>query len=164
MIIRYVLDYEPDDFVLVYYMGSNDAWDGYGGAFLYTRSPSVRPDLVPRLEKAFNAANLPYKWSDWSMTDNSCKPLAENPTILREEFAKRILLTEEKQLQEQLTAARNAAINTIVSEEKEAEKSIAKLEKELELFQKEVAKDAVLLEKEVEQDVVGIEKKLGLSK
>jgi hypothetical protein len=34
------------------------------------------------------------------------------------------LITEEQQLQEQLTAARSAAINTFVQEEKEAEKSI----------------------------------------
>jgi violaxanthin de-epoxidase len=44
----YVIDSEPDDFVLVYYKGSNDAWDGYGGSFLYTRDPGVRPDLIPR--------------------------------------------------------------------------------------------------------------------
>jgi hypothetical protein len=53
----YILDYENDDFVLVYYKGSNDAWDGYGGAFLYTRSPSVRPELVPRLEAAMERTN-----------------------------------------------------------------------------------------------------------
>lgn len=30
----YIIDYEPNDFVLVYYQGRNDAWEGYGGAFL----------------------------------------------------------------------------------------------------------------------------------
>lgn len=47
---RYILDAEPNEFVLVYYKGSNDAWDGYGGAFLYTREPTVKPELIPRLE------------------------------------------------------------------------------------------------------------------
>jgi violaxanthin de-epoxidase len=138
----YILDAEDDDFVLVYYRGSNDAWDGYGGAFLYTRSPTVRPELIPRLEKAFNDANLPYKWSDLIMTDNSCKPQAESSVVLREEYAKRLLITEEVQLQEQLTAVRNSAINTLITEEKEAEQSIKFLEKELEKFQDEVAREA----------------------
>jgi violaxanthin de-epoxidase len=65
---RYVLDYEPDNFVLVYYMGSNDAWDGYGGAFLYTRSPTVNPQLVPRLEAAVQKMGLKYRWSDFTIT------------------------------------------------------------------------------------------------
>lgn len=33
----YVLDSEPNSFVLVVYRGSNDAWDGYGGGTLYTK-------------------------------------------------------------------------------------------------------------------------------
>lgn len=63
-----MLDYEPDNFVLVYYMGSNDAWDGYGGAFLYTRSPTVSPQLVPRLEAAVQKMGLKYRWSDFTIT------------------------------------------------------------------------------------------------
>lgn len=109
----YVLDYEPDDFVLVYYMGSNDAWDGYGGAFVYTRSPALRPELVPRLEAAVSRMGLKYKWSDFVLTDNTCKPEAESPTILREKYATRLFITEEQQLQEQLTAARNSAVNNL---------------------------------------------------
>ena len=27
-------------------------WDGYGGAFLYTRELTLHPELVPRLEAA----------------------------------------------------------------------------------------------------------------
>lgn len=109
----YVLDYEPDDFVLVYYMGSNDAWDGYGGAFVYSRAPTIRPELIPRLEAAVERMGLKYKWSDFVLTDNTCKPEAESPTILREKYATRLLITEEQQLQEQLTAARNAAVNNL---------------------------------------------------
>eukprot|EP01039_Chlorochromonas_danica_P003415 gene3415-3742_t len=152
----YILDYEPDDFVLVYYRGSNDAWDGYGGAFLYTRTPTARPELFPRLEKAMERAKLPYKWSDFVLNDNSCKKLEESPTILREQFAKRLLITSEEELQEQLTAARNAAINTVVEEEKEAEKSISYLEQELEKFQKEIVNDAIKVEEVVADEVKAI--------
>ena len=153
----YIIDYEPNDFVLVYYRGSNDAWDGYGGAFLYTRSPTLRPELVPRLSAAVDRMGLKYKWSDFILTDNSCKSQEESPTILREKFATKLLITEEQQLQEQLTAARSAAINTVVAEETEAAKSIEFLEKELELFQKEAKKDVIEVVGEVSKAVTDVE-------
>lgn len=78
------------------------------------------------------------------------KAQAESPTILREKYATKLLLTEEEQLQEQLTGLRNAALSTIIQEEDEAVKSIANLEKQLENFQKEVVKDAVVIEKTLE--------------
>jgi hypothetical protein len=71
---RYILDYEPNDFVLVYYMGSNDAWDGYGGAFLYTTQPTVRAELEPRLAAAMEKTGLKYRWRStydiWHITYN----------------------------------------------------------------------------------------------
>lgn len=150
----YVLDYEPDDFALVYYRGSNDAWDGYGGAFLYTRQPTVRKELYPRLEKAVANMKLNYKWSDFTLTDNSCKAQQENPTVLREKFASKLLITEEQQLQEQLTGLRNAAVNTIEKNEpKELKQSIEFLEKELDVFQKEIVKDAEIIAKDVGLDL-----------
>lgn len=169
----YIIDYEPDDFVLVYYKGSNDAWDGYGGAFLYTRAPTVRPELIPRLTAAVDKMNVPYKWSDFTLTDNTCKKNEESPLELREKFATRVLLTEEKQLQEQLTALRGAATNAIIAEEKEAEKSIKFLEKELSDFEKEVmtgeitqtiVKDIEVAEKVLVDDLENIEKAVGIIK
>jgi len=35
----YILSSKPDQYVLIYYIGNNDAWQGYGGATVYTRSP-----------------------------------------------------------------------------------------------------------------------------
>lgn len=131
-------------------MGSNDAWDGYGGAFLYTREASVDPALIPRLEKAVERANLPYQWKDFTLTDNSCKEQTEDAVVLREKFLSKVLITEEQQLQEQLTRLRTSAVNTFVTEEKEAEKSIRFLEKELEAFEAEIVKDAQSLEKKIE--------------
>lgn len=138
---------------MIYYRGSNDAWDGYGGAFVYTREPTLRPELVPRLEKAVAGMGLKYKWSDFKLTDNSCKELSESPTVLRERFATKLLITEEQTLQEQLTAARGAAINTIVNEEKEAEKSIALLEDRLAKFLESTEKAVEGAVEEVERDL-----------
>eukprot|EP00607_Mallomonas_marina_P011032 CAMPEP_0182421274 /NCGR_PEP_ID=MMETSP1167-20130531/6586_1 /TAXON_ID=2988 /ORGANISM="Mallomonas Sp, Strain CCMP3275" /LENGTH=383 /DNA_ID=CAMNT_0024598233 /DNA_START=128 /DNA_END=1275 /DNA_ORIENTATION=- len=145
----YIVDYEPNNFVLVYYRGSNDAWDGYGGAFLYTKSPSVDPALFPRLTEAVARMKIPYQWSDFTLTDNSCKEQVESPVILREKYASKLLITEEETLQQQLTAARNAAVNTIIEDEKGAAKSIDFLEKELEIFQNEAKKDVTGIEEAV---------------
>jgi hypothetical protein len=68
------------------------------------------------------------------------------------------LITEEQQLQEQLTRLRTGAINTLVQDEKEAEKSIDFLEKELKAFEDELTKDALDLEKSVEKVVEKVEK------
>ena len=54
-------------------------------------------------------------------------------------------------MQEQLTRLRSGAINTIVQDEKEAEKSIKFLEKELKDFESELSKDALIIEENVEK-------------
>ena len=56
----------------MYYRGRNDAWDGYGGAVLYTRAPTVDNAFVPELSAA--AAKLGLRWSDFRETDNTCGP------------------------------------------------------------------------------------------
>ena len=33
----YILASKPNEYVLIYYKGNNDAWQGYGGATVYTR-------------------------------------------------------------------------------------------------------------------------------
>ena len=33
----YILASKPDEYLLIYYKGNNDAWKGYGGATVYTR-------------------------------------------------------------------------------------------------------------------------------
>ena len=116
-----------------------DIGDGYGGAFLYTRQPYVRSELYPRLEKAMDKIQVPYKWSDFILTDNTCSPV-DNPSIFRAGYAKQLFVTEEQKIQEKLTAFRNAAVNTIIKEEKEALKSIEYLEKEIASFQNELLK------------------------
>lgn len=38
-------------YVIVYYRGSNDAWDGYGGAVIYTRDQKVPPKWIPEIRQ-----------------------------------------------------------------------------------------------------------------
>ena len=68
----YVAAFKPEAYALIYYRGRNDAWDGYGGAVLYTRAPTVDAAFVPELSAA--AERLGLRWSDFVETDNTCGP------------------------------------------------------------------------------------------
>jgi len=80
-----VLHYQDDWYIasldkekgtmLVYYRGRNDAWDGYGGAVVYSRAPTLDADSVPALREA--SERLGLKWEDFQLTDNSCPPEPE---------------------------------------------------------------------------------------
>ncbi|KAG6383965.1 hypothetical protein SASPL_156246 [Salvia splendens] len=70
---------KPDDYIFVYYRGRNDAWDGYGGAVIYTRSAVLPESIVPRLEKA--AKSVGRDLSQFIKTDNTCGP--EPPLVER---------------------------------------------------------------------------------
>lgn len=88
----------------MYYRGNNDAWDGYGGGTLYTRSSTVpeavrRPGVEPTRGRVISRpgqlaefdlrcdvvlqivpevkASLEaagLDWSKWAITDNTCGP------------------------------------------------------------------------------------------
>lgn len=68
----YIAAYERDAYFLVYYRGRNDAWDGYGGATVYTRAPTLDAAYVPALREAAQRVGL--RFEDFQMTDNSCPP------------------------------------------------------------------------------------------
>ena len=61
----------------MYYRGRNDAWDGYGGAVLYTRSAVLPESIVPELERA--AKSIGRDFNQFIKTDNTCGP---EPTIV----------------------------------------------------------------------------------
>lgn len=73
------MENQPDDYIFVYYRGSNDAWDGYGGAVVYTRSAVLPESIIPQLEKA--AKNVGRDFSTFIRTDNTCGP--EPPLVER---------------------------------------------------------------------------------
>lgn len=156
----YILDYEPNVFIAVYYRGQNDAWTGYGGGVVYTKQSSVPPEYKKRIAAAFAKANVDY--ARFKDVDNSCSDLKENPTALRAEFARRLFLTEEQQLQEALTTARVTAGNAIMMEEKEAQAALKELERVISEFEgrvgKEVGREVENLEKELVKEVQQVER------
>ncbi|GKY94468.1 hypothetical protein MPSEU_000412700 [Mayamaea pseudoterrestris] len=119
----WVIDYEPDNnggpnkdppFAFIYYRGSNDAWDGYGGVVVYTRDAKLPTQLLPRLREAAKKINYDFD-KDFVVTDNSC-PTEQKESerlVLREKFAGKILTTTEKQLQAQTVRVRGNAANSI---------------------------------------------------
>ena len=118
-ICRYILsskiENKPDDYVFVYYRGRNDAWDGYGGAVIYTRSAVLPESIVPELEKA--AKSVGRDFSTFIRTDNTCGP---EPSLV-ERLEKKVEEGEE----------------TIVREVEQLEEEVEKVGKtEATLFQK----------------------------
>ncbi|WVZ85255.1 hypothetical protein U9M48_032202 [Paspalum notatum var. saurae] len=114
-IISSKVENKDDDYIFVYYRGRNDAWDGYGGSVLYTRSKTVPETIIPELERA--AKSIGRDFSTFIRTDNTCGP--EPPLVER----------IEKTVEE--------GEKTIINEVKEIEGEVEELEKEeVSLFQK----------------------------
>ena len=140
----YVPGYKEGEYVFVYYKGTNDAWDGYGGAVVYSTSPELKKEYVPELTEI--AKKVGVKFSDFVVTDNTCK--AQAPL--------------------KVTAVKD--LDTLGDDVVAIEKEIVRDEKALFSFvgkeartvAREVGKDARLFEKEIEKDVKVIEKDLGL--
>ncbi|KAI3423368.1 VDE domain-containing protein [Psidium guajava] len=70
---------KPDDYIFVYYRGRNDAWNGYGGAVVYTRSAVLPDSIIPELDRAAKSVGRDFK--DFIRTDNTCGP--EPPLVER---------------------------------------------------------------------------------
>ncbi|KAI4369471.1 hypothetical protein MLD38_017908 [Melastoma candidum] len=104
-----------DDYVFVYYRGRNDAWDGYGGAVVYTRSPVLPETILPELKRA--AKTVGRDFSKFIRTDNMCGP--EPPLVER--------------IERTVEEGEKAVVREVVELEEEVEK-VGKTE--ITLFQK----------------------------
>lgn len=152
----YIVDYEYDNnpsgvppFALVYYRGSNDAWDGYGGAVVYTRESKLPESLLPRLRES--AKKIGYDFDkDFSLTDNTCQVLKNGEAlVLKEKFAGKVLLQTEESVQAQATKFRGNAVNSIKAQKiffsggeksQAAQKAYEKLSQDVQQFETETVK------------------------
>lgn len=178
----YIIDYADDDnkegvppFAFVYYRGANDAWVGYGGAVVYTRDSKLPPELIPRLREAAKKINFDYD-KDFAETDNTCKDMAKTEgLLLKEQFAGKVALQTEKQLQAEAVKVRGFASNSVKAqymffnnELGQAEKAFEELSKSAKKFEEEIVSEAVnevkVIENEVANDIVTVEKKIGIMK
>ena len=152
----WIIDYEYDDnptntppFAFVYYRGSNDAWDGYGGVVVYTRDAALPKSIVPRLRVAAQKVGFDFD-RDFAITDNSCpsEPSAQEKTLLREKFAGKVLLQTERQLQAQATLVRGNAANSVKAQKlyfenraESARKAFQQLTQNVQDFEKEIVNE-----------------------
>jgi len=173
----YILDFEPEGnptntppFALVYYRGSNDAWDGYGGAFVYTKAAKLPEELIPRLRKSVTKVNN-WDWDkDFTVTDNTCKTQTKDDVILkREQFAGKVAIQTEAQLQQQLVLVRGAATNNVKAQKlffdgevDQVERAILNLENKVIDFEKETLNEAKAVEKKIESVEKEIEREIGI--
>ncbi|XP_022719985.1 violaxanthin de-epoxidase, chloroplastic [Durio zibethinus] len=117
-IISSKIENKQDDYVFVYYRGRNDAWDGYGGAVVYTRSAVLPESIVPELERA--AKNVGRDFNKFIKTDNTCGP--EPPLVER--------------LEKKVEEGEQTLIREVEQIEGEVEKEVERVEKtERTLFQ-----------------------------
>ncbi|MBA0716243.1 hypothetical protein Golax_015088 [Gossypium laxum] len=139
-IISSKIENKPDDYVFVYYRGRNDAWDGYGGAVVYTRSAVLPKTIVPELERA--AQNVGRNFNKFIRTDNSCGP--EPPLVER--------------LEKKVEEGERTLIREVEQIEGEVEKEVEKVEKtEQTLFQR-LAEGFKELQQEEENFLRGLSK------
>ena len=117
----WIIDYEYENndrgippFAFVYYRGSNDAWDGYGGVVVYTRDAALPKELIPRLRLAAKKVNFDFD-KDFTITDNTCPAELSDgeKVLLREKFAGKVFLQTEEQLQAAATRFRGNAVNSL---------------------------------------------------
>lgn len=102
---------KPEDYIFIYYRGRNDAWDGYGGAVVYTRSAVLPESIVPELEKA--AQSVGRDFNTFVKTDNTCGP--EPPLIDRlektAEAGERIIIKEVEDIEEEVEKVKDTEVN-----------------------------------------------------
>lgn len=124
------MENKPDDYIFVYYRGRNDAWDGYGGAVVYTRSAVLPESIIPELEKA--AKSVGRDFNRFIRTDNSCGP--EPPLVER--------------LEKTLESGEQTIVREVEQIEQEVEKEVVQIEQEVEKEVEKVGKtEMTLIEK-----------------
>lgn len=148
---------KPDDYVFVYYRGSNDAWDGYGGAFLYTRSKTVPETIVPELERA--AKSVGRDFNKFIRTDNTCGP--EPPLVERlekkVEEGERTIIKEVEQLEGEVEKVGKTEMTLF----QRLAEGFKELEKDEENFLRELSKEEMDLLSELKMEASEVENLFG---
>lgn len=153
----FILDHGNEDdpdmgWVLIYYRGRNDAWAGYGGGTLYTRSPKVSQQILERVSEACERANVPFD-KFWKTTDNSC-PEVTDPLALRRAYLEKLVQEGEITAAQQLTYLAKSAYSEVDKDERYVIEGARRIEQMTEEFVRAEARLLEKAEKELEKDVV----------
>jgi len=146
----YILAAKSESYAVVYYRGSNDAWDGYGGAVIYSRDEKFPKKYAREIDESLNTVGLKLK--DFDFTDNSCR-VAE--TRLEEVKADLVFV------QSKVSGGFGDTTTGVLDE---VTKDLRLLESEVEMIAgavgREIVKDVVTIEKEIVKDILKIEDEL----
>ncbi|KAA8538943.1 hypothetical protein F0562_025635 [Nyssa sinensis] len=148
---------KPDDYIFVYYRGRNDAWDGYGGAFLYTRSAVLPESILPELEIA--AQSIGRDFNTFIRTDNTCGP--EPPLVERlektVEEGEKTIIREVEQIEEEVDRVRETEMSLF----QRLVEGLKELKQDEEYFLKELSKEEMDVLSELKMEANEIEKLFG---
>lgn len=139
----YVLAAKKDAYAVIYYRGSNDAWDGYGGAVVYTREPRFPKQYTKEVDDALQKIGLKFK--DFELTDNSCRAAETRVEEIRND-----LVFVESKVAGGLVNVEKGALETVT-------KDVRLLESEMEMIAGAVGREAAAIEKEIVKDVIAVE-------
>jgi violaxanthin de-epoxidase len=134
----YVVAQKEDAYFVVYYRGTNDAWDGYGGAFVYSREPKLPKKYYGEIDSALS--NIGLRLEDFTMTDNSCRAAEtrleelKNDLVFVETRAGAGISSVERSLEKELEKDINAVENELGKDIRAAEDVIVKDEQAVERF------------------------------
>lgn len=158
---RYILsskiENKQDDYIFVYYRGRNDAWDGYGGAVVYTRSAVLPESIVPELERA--AKSIGRDFNEFIKTDNTCGP---EPTIVERlektvEEGEKTIIKEVEQIEGEVEKVGKTEMTLF---ERLAE-GFKVLQEDEENFIKELSKEEMDVLSELKMEATEVEKLFG---
>ncbi|KAM7251698.1 hypothetical protein ACFE04_023581 [Oxalis oulophora] len=151
------IENKPDDYVFVYYRGRNDAWDGYGGSVIYTRSSTLPQTIVPELERA--AKSVGRDFSTYIITDNTCgpePPLSERieKTVEKGEEA---IVKEVEEIEEEVEKVGKTELTLL----QKLGEGFKELQRDEELFLQELSKEETELLGKLEMEASEVEQLFG---
>ncbi|KAI5058406.1 hypothetical protein GOP47_0026576 [Adiantum capillus-veneris] len=148
---------EDDDYVFVYYKGRNDAWDGYGGAVVYTRSKVLPPSIVPELTEAAKRVGLDFR--KFQSTDNTCGP--EPPLFARlekkVEEGEQALVREVKEIEEEVVQVGKTEMSLF----DKLKKGLLELKKDEDYLLRELGEEERALLGDLKMEATEVEKLFG---
>lgn len=151
------IENKQDDYVFVYYQGRNDAWDGYGGAVVYTRSAVLPESIVPELEKA--AKSVGRDFSKFIRTDNTCGP--EPPLVERlektVEEGEKTIIKEVEEIEEKVEMVGKTELSLF----QRLTEGFQELQKDEENFLRELSKEEMDLLNDLKMEAGEVEKLFG---
>ncbi|CAN8294971.1 unnamed protein product [Cochlearia groenlandica] len=155
------IENKPEDYIFVYYRGRNDAWDGYGGAVVYTRSTVLPNSIVPELEKA--AKSIGRDFNTFITTDNTCGP--EPPLVERfektVEEGEKLIVKEVEEIEEEVEKEVEKVGKTEMTLFQRLAEGFNELKQDEENFLKGLSEEEMELLNELKMEANEVEKLFG---